>query len=139
MGTYFRPRRAAELIHQNKVLNCWKDYAKRNNRTINNWMTPTALANNISSLNSVPWQPIPASAALQTIRNGNLIRHSTQTSNDVKRKEFFGVRPTQLNSQALAPNVTLFQSLNYSNYFNETGERTLQALRRPIAPVHEMT
>lgn len=24
LGTYFRPRRAAELIHQNKVLNCWK-------------------------------------------------------------------------------------------------------------------
>lgn len=24
LGTYFRPRRAAELINQNKVLNCWK-------------------------------------------------------------------------------------------------------------------
>lgn len=103
-------------------------------------MTPTALANNISSLNSVPWQPIPSSAALQTIRNGNLIKHSIRKSKDAKRNEFFGVRPIQLNtSQALAPNVQLFQSLNYSNYFNETGERTLQALRRPTAPVHEIT
>ncbi|XP_031627894.1 osmotic avoidance abnormal protein 3 isoform X2 [Contarinia nasturtii] len=70
--TYFRPRRAAELIHQNKVANLWKDYSKKTNRTtINNWMTPTALANNLSSPSSATWQPIPNSATLKSLRNPN--------------------------------------------------------------------
>lgn len=154
LGTYFRPRRAAELIHQNKVLNCWKDYTKKSNRTLNNWMTPSALANNLNGSANVPWQPIPASAALHSIRNGNAttIKNAKQkTLDEIRNKPFYGVRPTQnvhLNNNNLMntnansllnapnPNQILFDSLNFSNYFNEAGgDRMLQTLRRPIAPV----
>lgn len=135
VGTYFRPRRAAELIHQNKVLNCWKDYSKKNNR--NNWMTPTALANNLSSPNSATWQPIPNSAVFKTIRNGNSIENKIKTLDDVLSNPFYALRPTEnllhLNGNSIAPNnYNMYKPLNYPHYFNETGDRALHSLRKPI-------
>lgn len=139
LGTYFRPRRAAELIHQNKVLNFWKDYSKSNNRLHNNWMTPTALAHNhMSSPNSATWQPIPNSAVFKTIRNGNSLENKRKTLDEVLSKPFYGVRPTQnvhLNNNSLAPNnCNIYTPLNYPHYFNETGDRALHTLRKPITP-----
>lgn len=141
LGTYFRPRRAAELIHQNKVLNFWKDYSKKNNRTsYNNWMTPTALANNnLSNPSSATWQPIPTSAAFKTIRNGNVIEPQRRTLDDVINKPYYGVRPTSnvhLNNNILTPNPSnnMYKPLNYLHYFNETGDRALHSLRKPITP-----
>lgn len=139
--TYFRPRRAAELIHQNKVANMWKDYSKKNNRTTLNWVTPTALANNLSSPNSATWQPIPNSAALKTLRNGNVIEHERKRLDNVMNKPYYGIRPTSnvhLNNNSLAPNpCNMYKPLNYLHYFNETGltgDRTLNSLRKPFVP-----
>lgn len=139
LGTYFRPRRAAELIHQNKVLNFWKDYSKKNVRTpLNNWMTPTALANNLSSPNSATWQPNSNSAAFKSMQNGNVIQHPRRTLDVIinsNNKPNYGVRPTSnvhLNNSSLAPN--LYKPLNYLHYFNETGDRMLHSLRKPITP-----
>lgn len=144
VGTYFRPRRAAELIHQNKTLNCWKDYTKQNNRPLHNWMTPAALSNGISHPINIPWQPIPASATLQSLRNGN----DFKTQDELRNKPFYGVRPTKnfllntnINPPLATPSINnnnfSYKSLNYPNYFNESGggDRMLHTLRRPIAPV----
>lgn len=138
LGTYFRPRRAAELIQQNKVLNFWKDYSKKNNRMpLNNWTTPTALANNLSSPSSATWQP--NSAAFKPMQNGN--DHARRTLDDTINsniKPYYGVRPTSnvhLNNSSLAPNsCNMFKPLNYVHYFNETGDRMLHSLRKPITP-----
>lgn len=135
LGTYFRPRRAAELIHQNKVLNFWKDYSKKNNRpSYNSWMTPTALANNLSSPSSATWQPVPNSAALKSIRNGNVIDRERKRLDGVMNKPYYGVRPTS--NVSLAPaTCNMYKPLNYLHYFNETGDRTLNSLnRKSITP-----
>lgn len=107
-------------------------------------MTPAALSNGISSPMNMPWQPIPVSATLQSLRNGNNIK----TQDELRNKPFYGVRPTAnfnlLNtnnnsSLAISSNNNNFsyKSLNYPNYFNEAGggDRMLHTLRRPIAPV----
>lgn len=129
LGTYFRPRRAAERIHQNKVLNFWKDYSKKSNRTtLDSWMTPTALANNILSSPSTAtvWQPIPNSAALKSIRNGNVIEQQRKTLDDGISKPYYGVRPTSnvhLNNNFLASKTfKMYKPLNYLHYSNETGD-----------------
>lgn len=108
-------------------------------------MTPAALSNGISSSMNMPWQPIPASATLQSLRNGNNIK----TQDELRNKPFYGVRQTQ-NFNFLNKNINSSfaissnnnnniscKSLNYPNYFNEAGggDRMLQTLRRPIAPV----
>lgn len=127
--TYFRPRRAAELIHQNKVLNFWKDYSNKSNRPINSWMTPSALANNLSSP-SAAWQPIPNSAALKSIRNGNVSDHR-RVFDDVISKPYYGVRPT---SNVLAPNnYNMYKPLKYSHY-NKTGDRSLHSMKKALSP-----
>lgn len=98
-------------------------------------MTPTALANNISNPVNVPWQPIPASAALNSIRNGNVIIKN-KLQDDIRSKSFYGVRPTDHLALAPSTNKFLYNSLNYPNCFNEAGgDRMLHTLRRPIAPV----
>lgn len=137
MGTYFRPRRAAELIHQNKVLNVWKDYSKQNNRPLNSWMTPTALAHTITSPLSAQWQAIPASAALQSIRNGNTIKNEHKVQSNLTDRPLNSVRPTTnilansfSNSKKISP--SFYNTLNYPNHLNEAGDRTLQALKRPV-------
>lgn len=140
LGTYFRPRRAAELIHQNKVLNFWKDYSKKNNRPpLNNWAVPTALANNLSNPSSATWQP--NSAVYKPMLNGNVIEHPRRTFDDTMNKSakpYYGVRPTSnvhLNNSSLASNsYNLHKPLNYLHYFNETGDRMLHSLRKPITP-----
>lgn len=101
-------------------------------------MTPTALAHNISSPLSAPWQTIPASAALQSIRNGNnTIKNVDEAQNDVVRKPLNSVRPipnAYLNSHNSNNNQNfyIFKTLNYPNYLNESGDRTLQVLKRPV-------
>lgn len=132
LGTYFRPRRAAELIHQNQVLHFWKDY-KKTGQALGSWMTPTTLPNHTSSPNT--WQPIPSSAMLKSVRNGNT--SSRNTLDDLKNKPFYGVRPThvQLNNNSVATNDhNMYKTLNYPHYSNETGDRTLHSLRNPITP-----
>lgn len=95
LETYFRPRRAAELIHQNKTVNCWKDYAKRNNQTNNNWMTPSALPNNMPTINAALWQPIPIVSAFPTLRSGNLLDNPKRTVNSSRRVHSNGIRDLQ--------------------------------------------
>lgn len=132
LGTYFRPRRAAELIHQNQVLNLWKDY-KKNGQNLGSWMGP-AMPNHLRSPNAMAWQPIPSSAAMNSVRNGNT--SSRHTLDDLKNKPFYGVRPTlnvQLNSNSLATNDNMHTKLNSPHYSNETGS-TLLSLRNPIMP-----
>lgn len=126
LGTYFRPRRAAELIHQNKALNMWKDYSKKNSNrtTLNSWMMPTALAKNLSSpISSANWQPIPtSSAAFKSIRNGNIIEHEKQRLDNVINKSYYGIRPTSnvhhLNNNYFAPKpyCNMYKSLNHPHY-----------------------
>lgn len=116
------------------MLNFWKDHKQNNNQTLSSWMTPTALANNLSSQSSAAWQPIPNSAAFKSIRNGNT--GLRKTLDDLKNRPFYGVRPTSnvhLNNNSLASNnCNISKPLNYSHYFNETGDRTLHSLRNPL-------
>lgn len=130
--TYFRPRRAAELIQQNQVLNLWKDY-KKNGQSLGSWMTPT-MPNHIKSPSV--WPQIPNSAAMNSVRNGNI--SSRSNFDELKNKPFYGIRPTlnvkfELDSNSLATNNNLNKKFNHSHYSNEAGS-TLQLQRNPIMP-----
>lgn len=106
-------------------------------------MTPVALSNGISGSINMPWQPIPASATLQSLRNGNDIK----TQDDLRNKPFYGVRLTKnsfLNTNINSPLAISSNNINNNNssykslnYLIEPGggDRMLQTLRRPIAPV----
>lgn len=131
MSTYFRPRRAAELIHQNKVLNTWKEYKKPN--LLSSWTTPPSLTNGTTNSNPMSWQPIPSSAAVKSVRNGNTSPKKTL------EKPFYGVRPTlnvTFNCNSLTPDKSIVNKpLNYPHYLNETGaERSLNSMRSPFMP-----
>lgn len=134
LGTYFRPRRAAELIHQNKVLNTWKDYKKPN--LLSNWTAPALLVNGTTNSNPMSWQPIPCSAAVKSVRNGNT--SPRKTLDDLKNKPFYGVRPSlnvTFNSNTLTSDSN--KPLNYHPHnLNETGgsERSLSSMRSPFMP-----
>lgn len=126
----------SELIHQNKVLNTWKDYKKPN--LLSSWTTPPTLTNGTTNSNPMSWQPIPCSAAVKSVRNGNA--SPKKTLDDLKNKPFYGVRPTlnvTFNSNSLTPdNSILNKPLNYPHYLNETGagERSLSSMRSPFMP-----
>lgn len=103
-------------------------------------MTPAALSNGISGSMNMPWQPIPASS----LRNGNDIK----TQDELRNKPFYGVRPTKnlllntnINSPLANPSNNINNNNNSSykslNYLIEPGggDRMLQTLRRPVAPV----
>lgn len=133
LGTYFRPRRAAELIHQNKMLNHWKDN-KRPDLSLGNWMGTSTLANSVMSPSSkTAWQTMPGSAAMKSVRNGNT--SSRDTFDDLKNKPFYGVRPSlnvQPNNNSFATDTNFNKSLNYPNCFNGTGDRLLSSMRNPF-------
>lgn len=91
-------------------------------------MTP-AVPNHLKSPNAMAWQPIPSSAAINSVRNGNT--SSRNTFDDLKNKPFYGVRPT-LNVQ-LNSNDNMHKKLISPHYSNETGS-TLLSLRNSIMP-----
>lgn len=84
------------------------------------------------------WQPIPCSAAVKSVRNGNT--SPRKTLDDLKNKPFYGVRPTlnvNFNSNSLtSDNSIVNKPLNYPHYLNETGggERSLNSMRSPFMP-----
>lgn len=89
------------------------------------------------------WQPIPCSAAVKSVRNGNA--SPKKTVDDLKNKPFYGVRPSlnvTFTSNSFAPdNTILNKPLNYPHYLNETGgggggagERQMSSMRSPYMP-----
>lgn len=111
------------------------DYSNKSTKTINNWMTPSALTHNLSSqpFNNLSW-PNVASATLHSLKNGqsNLMQNTDENSNRMQ----YGVRPTQnihLNGGGddHPHKPYFFKSLNYPT--SDTEFKVIQMLRRPKA------
>lgn len=142
LGTYFRPRRAAEIIHQNKVFNTWRGIQTNNeirsnfskfsclaeyplrNKKATNWMTPTALAHNLSNNT---WRTSASPSPFQLINTDGL-----RTTPEMLKKFPYGVHPTQNVQINGDSKKCLFQSTNFADLSN-ANERSTQSVRRPKA------